>query len=107
MSEGNFTLGGGFWGLVAAVQTPGAPWLTITLNSQLSTLSHHRLLAAVRDQLAIAGRDQPAHHRKPLAGVFLSNQRRDLLPHRVHIRGHEVLSSQEAMSSPRRGGTRV
>jgi hypothetical protein len=39
MSEGNFTLDGGFWGLVAAVQTPGAPWLTITLNSQLSTLT--------------------------------------------------------------------
>jgi hypothetical protein len=30
MSGGNFTLEGGFWGAVAAVQTPGAPWLTIT-----------------------------------------------------------------------------
>jgi len=39
MSGGNFTLEGGFWGLIAAVQTPGAPWLTITLNSQLSTLN--------------------------------------------------------------------
>jgi hypothetical protein len=29
MSGGNFTLHGGFWGLIAAVQTPGAPWLTI------------------------------------------------------------------------------
>jgi hypothetical protein len=29
MSGGNFTLDGGFWGLIAAVQTPGAPWLTI------------------------------------------------------------------------------
>jgi hypothetical protein len=27
MSGGNFTLDGGFWGLVAAVQTPGAPWV--------------------------------------------------------------------------------
>jgi hypothetical protein len=39
MSGGNFTLAGGFWGWVAAVQTPGAPWLTITLNSQLSTIT--------------------------------------------------------------------
>src|SRR6266705_3482721 len=29
MSGGNFTLDGGFWGLIAAVQTPGAPLLTI------------------------------------------------------------------------------
>ena len=39
MSGGNFTVEGGFWGVIAAVQTPGAPWLTITLNSQLSTLN--------------------------------------------------------------------
>jgi len=30
MSGGNYTLDGGFWSLVAAVQTPGAPLLTIT-----------------------------------------------------------------------------
>jgi hypothetical protein len=30
MSGGNFTLVGGFWGIVAVVQTPGAPWLTVT-----------------------------------------------------------------------------
>src|SRR5437667_9820143 len=30
MSGGNFTIDGGFWGLIAAVQTPGAPTLTIT-----------------------------------------------------------------------------
>jgi hypothetical protein len=30
MSGGNYTLQGGFWGVVAAVQTPGAPLLTIT-----------------------------------------------------------------------------
>jgi hypothetical protein len=29
MSGGNFTLQGGFWGIVAAVQTPGAPLLSI------------------------------------------------------------------------------
>jgi hypothetical protein len=30
MSGGNYTLQGGFWGLITAVQTPGAPLLTIT-----------------------------------------------------------------------------
>jgi hypothetical protein len=30
MSGGSFSLAGGFWGVIAAVQTPGAPWLTIT-----------------------------------------------------------------------------
>ncbi len=29
MSGGNYTLQGGFWGVVAAVQTPGAPFLTV------------------------------------------------------------------------------
>jgi hypothetical protein len=29
MSGGNFTLQGGFWGVIAAVQTPGAPTLAI------------------------------------------------------------------------------
>jgi hypothetical protein len=29
MSGGNFTIDGGFWGIIAAVQTPGAPLLTI------------------------------------------------------------------------------
>ncbi len=39
MSGGNFTLDGGSWGLVAPVQTPGAPYLSITLNPQVSTLT--------------------------------------------------------------------
>jgi hypothetical protein len=39
MSGGNFTLDGGFWGLIAAVQTPGAPLLSIALNSQLGTVT--------------------------------------------------------------------
>jgi hypothetical protein len=30
MSGGDFTLQGGFWGLIAAVQTPGAPTLAIS-----------------------------------------------------------------------------
>ena len=29
MSGGNFTIDGGFWGIIAAVQTPGAPLLSI------------------------------------------------------------------------------
>ena len=29
MSGGSFTLSGGFWGVFAAVQTAGAPWLTV------------------------------------------------------------------------------
>jgi hypothetical protein len=39
MSGGVFTLQGGFWGVVAAVQTLGAPLLSITRNAQLSTLT--------------------------------------------------------------------
>jgi hypothetical protein len=30
MSGGNFTLTGGFWSVIAAVQTPGAPLLSIS-----------------------------------------------------------------------------
>ena len=33
MSGGNYALAGGFWSLVAAVQTPGAPLLTITTTT--------------------------------------------------------------------------
>jgi hypothetical protein len=32
-SGGNFTVEGGFWGIIAAVQSPGAPLLTIRLTS--------------------------------------------------------------------------
>ena len=39
MSGGNFALQGGFWGILAAVQTPDAPLLTIALNPQLSTVA--------------------------------------------------------------------
>ena len=38
MTGGNYSLTGGFWSLYA-VQTPGAPLLTITLNPQLSTIN--------------------------------------------------------------------
>src|SRR5216117_3127344 len=33
MSGGTYTLDGGFWGIIAAVQTPGAPLLTIARTS--------------------------------------------------------------------------
>ena len=39
MTGGNYSLTGGFWALIAAVQTPGAPLLTITFNPQLSTIN--------------------------------------------------------------------
>jgi hypothetical protein len=39
MTGGNFSLTGGFWALISVVQTPGLPILTITLNSQLSTVT--------------------------------------------------------------------
>ncbi len=32
MSGGSFTLDGGFWGILAAVQTPAAPYLWVTLT---------------------------------------------------------------------------
>ena len=32
MSGGSFTVDGGFWGLIAAVQTPGAPYLWVALT---------------------------------------------------------------------------
>src|SRR5436853_4452634 len=33
MSGGNFSLDGGFWGIIAAVQTPGAPLLRVLLTA--------------------------------------------------------------------------
>jgi hypothetical protein len=38
MSGGSYTLDGGFWSLVAAVQTPGAPLLTITHTATNSVI---------------------------------------------------------------------
>jgi hypothetical protein len=32
MSDGNYSLEGGFWAIVSAIQTPGAPLLTIRLT---------------------------------------------------------------------------
>jgi len=33
MSGGNYTLQGGFWGIIAAIQTPGAPSLRVVLTT--------------------------------------------------------------------------
>ena len=33
MTGGNYSIDGGFWGIIAAVQTPGAPLLTVRLSS--------------------------------------------------------------------------
>ena len=33
MSGGNYTIDGGFWGIIAAVQTPGAPLLSVARTS--------------------------------------------------------------------------
>ena len=33
MSGGNYSVDGGFWSIIAAVQTPGAPTLTVTLTT--------------------------------------------------------------------------
>jgi len=38
ISGGNYTLTDGFWSLLSAVQTPGAPLLTITLATTNTTL---------------------------------------------------------------------
>ena len=39
MSGGNFSLTGGFWSLVSAVQTPGAPLLSITRSNNVVIVS--------------------------------------------------------------------
>ncbi len=39
MSGGTYTLSGGFWGILAAVQTPGAPWLTVARSNSAVIVS--------------------------------------------------------------------
>ena len=39
MSGGNYTLVGGFWGVIAAVQTEGAPFLTVTRTNNSVVVS--------------------------------------------------------------------
>jgi hypothetical protein len=51
MSGGNFTLRGGFWGVVAAVQTPGAPYLTVTRTETNTVVVSWPLPATAEDWL--------------------------------------------------------
>ena len=39
MSGGNYSINGGFWGIIAAIQTPGAPILTITRSNMFAIVS--------------------------------------------------------------------
>jgi len=39
MTGGSYSLTGGFWSVITVVQMPGAPLLTITLNSQFPTVT--------------------------------------------------------------------
>jgi len=39
MTSGQYSLTGGFWSAITAIQTPGVPLLTITLNPQFSTVT--------------------------------------------------------------------
>ena len=39
MTNGQYSLIGGFWSVITVVQTPGAPLLTITFNAQLPTVT--------------------------------------------------------------------
>jgi len=42
LSGGSYTLVGGFWGIVSAVQTPGAPFLSIARSNASVTVSWPR-----------------------------------------------------------------
>jgi len=39
MSGGSYSLTGGFWSIIATVQTPGAPLMSVTLAGKLATIS--------------------------------------------------------------------
>jgi len=39
MSGGSYTLQGGFWGVISAVQMPGAPYLTVTRSTNAVVVS--------------------------------------------------------------------
>ena len=39
MSGGSFSVQGGFWGIIAAVQTPGAPVLSVTRSNTAVVVS--------------------------------------------------------------------
>lgn len=39
LTGGNYTLAGGFWGYISVVQTPGAPFLTVSQSNGQLTIS--------------------------------------------------------------------
>jgi hypothetical protein len=39
MAGGNYTIDGGFWGIIATVQTPGSPLLMISPGPQAGTVT--------------------------------------------------------------------
>src|SRR6266705_2562777 len=51
MSGGNFTLEGGFWGIIAALQTPGAPTLSIarTTTNNVASVNGSNIVTAPSD----------------------------------------------------------
>lgn len=91
MSGGNYTLTGGFWGVVAAVQTPRR-----AANydySQLSALSRDYFLALAFDGVIIAG--QPGPQPGELAAGTAHEQRQwDPQEHRRQAKTFTVISGQ-------------
>ena len=85
---------GGFWALYA-VQTPGAPYLSVLRTSTNTVCVWWPVSGA---ELAVAGRDQPGFQREHLVAVFLRHERRELRLHRVAAIGEQILSA-DAMSA--------
>jgi hypothetical protein len=52
LSGGNFTLEGGFWGVIAAVQTPGAPYLWV-MRTETNTVCVWWAVSATSWQLQV------------------------------------------------------
>ena len=48
MSGGTYTIEGGFWGVIAAVQTPGTPLLSITRSNSFAIISWPQTAAGFR-----------------------------------------------------------
>ena len=48
LTNGQYSVTGGFWGIIAAIQTPGAPILTITRSNSFAIVSWADTGAAFR-----------------------------------------------------------
>ena len=97
MSGGNFTLQGGFWGVIAAVQTPGAPLLWVT-RTTTNTVVVGWALSEVNWQLQtttnLSASAQLDGH--PAA---IHNQRSELLFHPAAACGQQVLPAAQTVKS--------